>query len=66
MMRKFMTSLMSKHRFKSSEFLGTDPASALLSYTNDQLYQLDMKLAPYMTNLNEIKLDLCCVEINQS
>ena len=35
MMRKFMTSLMSKHRFKSSEFLGTDPASALVSYTND-------------------------------
>lgn len=24
-----------------------------------------MKLQPYMTNLNEIKLDLCCVEINQ-
>ena len=25
-----------------------------------------MKLAPFMTNLNEIKLDLCCVEINHS
>lgn len=35
MMRKFMTSLTSKHRFKSSEFLETDPASALVSYTND-------------------------------
>ena len=66
MMRKFMQSLMSTHRFKSSQFLQTDPASGLVSYNNDQLYNLDMQLQPYMTNLNEIKLDLCCIEVHQS
>ena len=65
MARKFMVSLLSKHRFKSSQFLQTDIASGLVAYNNDQLYQLDMQLAPYMTNLNEIKLDLCCIEVNQ-
>ena len=42
MMRKFMVSLMSAHRFKSSMFLQTDPASGMVAYNNDQLYQMDM------------------------
>ena len=65
MMKNFYKSLMSSHMYKSSQFLKNDEASNSVSYTSDQLFQLDMQLKQYMTNLNEIKLDLCCLEISE-
>ena len=63
MMKNFTRSLMSSHTYKSSQFLKNDEASNSVPYTSDQLFQLDMQLKQYMSNLNEIKVDLCCLEI---
>ena len=65
MMKNFTRSLMSSHTYKSSQFLKNDEASNSVPYTSDQLFQLDMQLKQYMSNLNEIKLDLCCLEIQE-
>ena len=63
MMKNFTRSLMSSHTYKSSQFLKNDVASNSVPYTSDQLFQLDMQLKQYMSNLNEVKVDLCCLEI---
>ena len=42
MMKNFTRSLMSSHTYKSSQFLKNDEASNSVSYTSDQLFQLDM------------------------
>ena len=65
MMKNFTRSLMSSHTYKSSQFLNNDEASNSVPYTSDQLFQLDMQLKQYMSNLNEVKLDLCCLEIQE-
>ena len=58
MMKRFTRTLFSSRDQSSSQFLNNEPGSQERSYTNEQLYDIEKQIRPYLYNLNEIKLDL--------
>lgn len=58
MMKRFTRTLFQSRDCSSSQFLKNEPGSIVRSYTNEQLYDIDKQIRPFLTKLNEIKLDL--------
>ena len=58
MMKRFTRALPHARDYSSSVFLENEPGSQVRSYTNEQLYDIDKQIRPYLFSLNEVKLDL--------
>lgn len=58
-MKRFMNTLYASREFSASQFLNLNvPNSKIRSYTNEQLYEIDKQIRPFINSLNEIKFDM--------
>lgn len=59
MMKRFMATLYESRDFASaSQFLKVSDNSHARSYTQDQLIDIDNQIKPFISTLNELKLEM--------
>ena len=58
-MKRFMNTLYKNREFSASQFLNlNDTKSQTRTYNNEQLFEIDKQIRPFIHSLNEIKLDM--------
>ena len=66
MMKRFMKTLYASREFSASQFLNNQIGSQVRSYNNEQLFEIDKQIRPFIHSLNEIKLDMHTLSLPNS